>query len=55
MHFDIAISRARSGAVSIYGYSMAFGPAPHEVTAAILRRWLPLYDESNFSVSYEGY
>ncbi len=41
--------------ISIYGYSGAFGPAPHEVAAALLRKWLPLYDPSCITTSYEGY
>lgn len=39
-------------ALSIYGYSSAFGQAPHDVTAAITRKWLPLHD---IHVSYDGY
>jgi phosphohistidine phosphatase len=38
--------------VHVYGYSSAFGPAPHEVAAALLRRWLPLHA---VTTSYEGY
>jgi phosphohistidine phosphatase len=38
--------------LSIYGYSSAFGQAPHEVTAALARRWLPFHD---VEVSYDGY
>jgi hypothetical protein len=38
--------------VRVYGYSAAFGPAPHEVTAALLRRWLPL---AEIEWAYEGY
>jgi len=38
--------------ISIYGYSAAFGQAPHEVTAALLQRWWPLHD---ITTSYEGY
>ncbi|GAB4813365.1 hypothetical protein N2152v2_000411 [Parachlorella kessleri] len=38
--------------LSVYGYSSAFGQAPHEVTAALLRRWFPLHD---ITVSYDGY
>lgn len=37
----------------VYGYSAAFGAAPHELSQAILRRHLPLYDD--VTVSYEGY
>jgi hypothetical protein len=39
-------------ALSVFGFSAAFGQAPHEVTAALLRRWLPLHD---IVVSYSGY
>lgn len=38
--------------LEVYGYSAAFGPAPHEVAAALLRRWHPLH---SVGVSYEGY
>ena len=38
--------------LSVYGYSSAFGQAPHDVTAALARKWLPLHD---ITVSYEGY
>jgi phosphohistidine phosphatase len=41
--------------VSVYGYSAAFGPAVHEVTAALLQRWYPFYDAANITWSYEGY
>jgi NADH pyrophosphatase NudC (nudix superfamily) len=40
------------GVVTVYGYSAAFGPAPHEMTAAVLKKWDPFLD---VSVSYEGY
>ena len=43
------------GVVSVYGYSAAFGAAPHEVTAALIRRWHPFYDPACVTVSYEGY
>ena len=36
----------------IYGYSSAFGAAPHELSAAIVRRWYPF---SDVAISYEGY
>lgn len=42
-------------AVHIYGYSSAFGPAPHEVSAALVRRWFPFYDPRAVKCSYEGY
>lgn len=41
-----------TGAIHVYGYSAAFGTSPHEVSAAILRRWFPF---SSVTVSYEGY
>ncbi|KAL6757339.1 hypothetical protein V8C86DRAFT_2626918 [Haematococcus lacustris] len=41
--------------IAIYGYSAAFGPAPHEVTAALVRKWFPLYRAEDITVSYEGY
>jgi Janus/Ocnus family (Ocnus) len=41
-----------TAAAHLYGYSSAFGPAPHEVAAALLRRWLPLH---TVTTSYEGY
>lgn len=39
-------------ALSVFGFSSAFGQAPHHVTAALLRGWLPLHD---ITASYEGY
>ena len=47
--------RPEQRAISVYGYSAAFGPAPHEVAAVLLRRWFPLYGAAGVSVSYEGY
>ena len=44
-----------AGCVSIFGYSMAFGPAVHEVSAAIVRQAYPWYAASAVSVNYEGY
>jgi phosphohistidine phosphatase len=41
--------------ISVYGYSAAFGPAPHEVSAALLRRWHPHYGPDAVTVSYDGY
>lgn len=38
--------------IHIYGYSVAFGQAPHDVTADIIRRAMPFHD---VVVSYEGY
>ena len=43
------------GYCSVYGYSVAFGPAAHEVSAALIRRAYPLYDPAMVTVSYEGY
>jgi phosphohistidine phosphatase len=43
------------GVLSVYGYSAAFGPAPHELAAAVLRQWYPFYGSKGISVSYEGY
>ncbi|KAL4422858.1 hypothetical protein ABPG75_009055 [Micractinium tetrahymenae] len=39
-------------AAAVYGYSAAFGQAPHHVTAALLRRWLPFHE---VTASYDGY
>lgn len=39
--------------IAIFGYSVAFGPAVHEISAAIVRQQFPLYHE--VTVSYEGY
>lgn len=38
---------------TIFGYSVAFGPAVHEISAAIIRQQHPFYDQ--VTVSYEGY
>lgn len=38
---------------SVFGYSVAFGPAVHEITAAIIRQNYPFY--SKIWVTYEGY
>lgn len=46
---------SEQGVISVYGYSAAFGPAPHEVSAALLRRWYPFYDPAAITVSYSGY
>ncbi|PSC76346.1 NADH pyrophosphatase [Micractinium conductrix] len=37
---------------SMYGYSAAFGQAPHHVSAALMRRWMPFHEVSE---SYDGY
>lgn len=44
--------KSAAATVHVFGYSSAFGPAPHEVAAALLRRWLPLH---TVTTSYEGY
>ena len=36
----------------IFGYSVAFGSAPHEVAAAIVKRWHPF---AEVAIAYEGY
>jgi NADH pyrophosphatase NudC (nudix superfamily) len=46
------IGTAVGGVVIVYGYSAAFGQAPHEVTATLLRRWLPFHD---ITFNYDGY
>ena len=38
--------------LSIYGFSTAYDQAPHEVTAAIAKQWLPFHD---ITISYQGY
>lgn len=38
--------------LSVFGFSSAFGQAPHDVTAALLRRWLPF---TEVTCSYDGY
>lgn len=38
--------------ISVYGFSAAFGQAPHEISGAILRARLPFH---SISVSFEGY
>lgn len=34
----------KQGVVSVYGHSKAFGPAVHEVSAALVQKWFPLYN-----------
>ena len=46
------IQHNAAAAMHVYGYSSAFGPAPHEVAAALIRRWRPLH---TVTTSYEGY
>lgn len=41
--------------VKVFGFSSAFGPAVHEVSAVIIRRAFPFYDEEDVTVSYDGY
>jgi phosphohistidine phosphatase len=38
--------------ISVYGYSAAFGPAVHEVTAGLVRKWHPW---ASVTHSYDGY
>ena len=47
MEVDVAMET-----VAIFGYSSAFGAAPHEVAAALVRRWRPF---AAVTTSYEGY
>ena len=42
-------------AINIYGYSSAYGQAPHDLSAAIVRQWYPMYAPDKITVSYEGY
>ena len=42
-------------AIMIYGYSSAYGQAPHDLSAAIVRQWYPMYAPEKITVSYEGY
>ncbi|KAL0021159.1 hypothetical protein WJX77_006441 [Trebouxia sp. C0004] len=44
-----------SKTISIYGYSSAYGQAPHDLSAAIVRQWYPMYAPDKITVSYEGY
>lgn len=43
------------GAISVYGYSAAFGPAAHEVTVGLLKKWYPFYSHDCITCSYQGY
>lgn len=43
------------GSVQVYGYSMAFGPAVHEVAVAITQRAFPWYEAERVCAAYEGY
>jgi len=38
--------------IRVFGYSSAFGPAPHELAAALIQRSYPM---SNITHSYSGY
>lgn len=38
--------------IFVYGYSSAYGAAPHEVTAALIQRRYPM---ANIRFAYEGY
>jgi phosphohistidine phosphatase len=46
---------ASTPCVTVYGYSSAFGAALHEVSAVIIRRAFPMYNDDDVAVSYEGY
>ena len=43
------------GSVLVYGYSMAFGPAVHEVAVEIVRRAFPWYEADRVRAEYAGY
>eukprot|EP00890_Picochlorum_soloecismus_P000828 jgi/Picsp_1/1746/NSC_05218-R1_nad+ diphosphatase len=43
---------ASDRSIHVYGYSAAFGQAPHDITGAILRANLPFH---SVNVSYDGY
>lgn len=38
--------------IKVFGFSTAFGPAPHEISAALIRRAYPMAD---ITTSYDGY
>lgn len=38
--------------IAIFGYSSAFGAAPHEISKALVQRWRPFAEVTS---SYEGY
>lgn len=42
-------------AITVYGYSSAYGQAPHDLSVAIIQQWYPLYDPDKITASYEGY
>ena len=44
-----------SKAITIYGYSSAYGQAPHDLSACIVKKWFPMYALDKITVSYEGY
>jgi phosphohistidine phosphatase len=46
---------AAQGKVHVFGCSMAFGPAVHEVSAALVQRAYPWYRAEDVTVGYEGY
>jgi NADH pyrophosphatase NudC (nudix superfamily) len=50
--FSKCLEKENDLSIKIYGYSAAFGQAPHSVTAEILRRVDPFLE---VEVSYEGY
>lgn len=52
MQVSKSLKRNNSQLIKIYGYSAAFGQAPHSLTADVLRRVDPFLD---IEVSYDGY
>lgn len=44
-----------AGVMQVYGYSSAFGAAPHEVTKALLHRAMAVYADDSIVTSYQGY
>ncbi|KAL0046006.1 hypothetical protein WJX82_011136 [Trebouxia sp. C0006] len=44
-----------SKAINMYGYSSAYGQAPHDLSAALVRQWYSMYAPDKITVSYEGY
>ena len=59
LRFDLQVEISGGGRIDndtrniyIYGYSSAYGAAPHEVTAALIQRWYPM---ANITFAYKGY
>lgn len=44
-----------STSAHVFGYSVAFGPAVHEVSAAIIHSAHPEYSRAAVTCAYEGY